>query len=113
MTTTPSVWIRIRPASPGTEQQEEALKIAKDLEMGVRMEVHSSHTEFWASPGVVPGWVEVYACTSYKGMLEYITCHEGPSDEWWAEWKVLAENREKLSPLDRVAAALERERNKK
>lgn len=68
-------------------QRVEALKQAEAYpSFGVRMEVHSSHTEFYATPLVPVGTIEVYGALKYKGMPEYITTLTGPNQDWVAPW---------------------------
>lgn len=75
-------WIKIEPMSYHFEQRKEAAAKAAELDRGVRMEVHSSHTEFWASHSVPVGYVEVWACRTYKGPINYETILLADDDTW-------------------------------
>jgi hypothetical protein len=74
--------IMIKPQSFGVEQRKEASAIATERGVGVRMEVHSSHTEFWMEAGIPLGHVEVWVCRTYKGRLEYDCLLRSPDADW-------------------------------
>ncbi len=59
-------------ASFDAKYQLEAAEKARELDFGVRMEVHNSHTEFYATPDVEVGKIDVWASPKYKGFLEYV-----------------------------------------
>jgi len=69
-------WLNIQPRSFGTEQILEADALASELGTGVRMEIHSMHTEFFADPEVPVGKVWVWLSKTYKGMVEPVTMLE-------------------------------------
>lgn len=74
--------IDIRPMSPGAPQRVEAEQKARALGRGVRMELHSSHTEFYADRHVEVGKIAIYVPHEYKGWPEYETTLESPQDPW-------------------------------
>ena len=62
----PAIWY-----SP--QVRAEASAKATEMRRGLLMEIHSSHTEFFAVESIPVGQVEVHAPKTYKGMLEYVT----------------------------------------
>lgn len=74
--------IYIKPMSFGAEQRIEASNRATELGKGVRMEVHSAHTEFYADQSVPVGKVAVYAAQEYKAWPTYETTLDSPDQHW-------------------------------
>lgn len=72
----------IKPASFGVEQRVEASAKAAELGHGLVMELHSSHTEFYADPAVDVGRVAIYAPASYKSQPVYVTTLSAPEDHY-------------------------------
>lgn len=72
----------IRPMSFGVEQRVQASTLATALGCGVVMELHSSHTEFYADSAVPVGKVAVYAPSGYKMQPEYVTTLNSPEQPW-------------------------------
>lgn len=77
--------LNIRPASFGVEQRIEALARATEMGFGLVMELHSSHTEFYADPLVALGEIAIYSPRTYKGGPEYVTTITDPEDDSWLE----------------------------
>jgi hypothetical protein len=75
-------WINVKPASYDRGARIFASAQADQLEQGLRMEVHSSHTEFYADPDVPIGQVSVWVTRTYKGQLQYDTTLTSPGEEW-------------------------------
>lgn len=86
------IWIT--PQSFDPDQRREAVEYATPKNAGVRMEVHSSHTEYYVDPWVEVGKVEVWAANTYKGMLER-TGETITADEAWVpeSWRKVSEAR--------------------
>ena len=53
------------------EHRVEAVSEATDMGRGVRMEIHSSHTEYYATTEVKVGHIAVWYPPTYKGQLIY------------------------------------------
>lgn len=81
--------IEIKPMSFDVAQRVEASAIATEKGVGLRMEVHSSHTEFWTDKTVPVGQVSVWMSKTYKGFIEPETVLESPETPWvpstWSE----------------------------
>jgi hypothetical protein len=74
--------LNIEPMTPDVEQRVKAVELARERKSGVRMEVHSGHTEFWADRTVPVGRVSVCVAREYGGWPQYETTLEHPDDEW-------------------------------
>lgn len=74
--------IMIKPESYSPAQRIEASRKATALGKGLRMEVHSAHTEFYADETVPLGKVAVYASQEYKAWPTYETTLEAPTEYW-------------------------------
>ena len=74
--------ILIKPMSFGPEQRLEAIEHATALGKGLRMEVHSAHTEFYADQTVPLGKVAVYCSQEYKAWPTYETTLDSPDQHW-------------------------------
>lgn len=74
--------IMIKPAAFDVEQRIEACQKATELGVGVRMEVHSGHTEFYADGSVEIGRVAVYCSQRYKEWPVYETTLGAPEEHW-------------------------------
>ena len=74
--------IGIKPETFDTPQRIEASEIATALGKGLRMEVHSGHTEYHADATVAVGSVAVYASQRYKEWPTYETTLASPEDPW-------------------------------
>lgn len=75
-------WIPIKPMSFGPEQRVEAVAIATAKGNGVRMEVHTAHTEFYADPSVPVGQVAVYIAKRYGSWPTFEVLLDDPEQEW-------------------------------
>lgn len=75
-------YLVIKPGSFGPEQRLEASALAAESGEGVRMEVHSSSTTFFATPDVPVGKIEVWDTRTYKGQLEFDIVLDTP-DQYW------------------------------
>jgi hypothetical protein len=85
------IWIK--PEAFGVEQRVEASTVAAERGMGLRMEVHSGHTEFYADKSVKVGQVAVYASQTYKAWPTYETTLDAPEAEWAPfAWRTKAES---------------------
>ncbi|MUG03599.1 hypothetical protein ECC01_21725 [Bacillus tequilensis] len=74
--------IHIRPGSFEVAQRVEASEKATELGAGLRMEVHSAHTEFYADETVALGKVAVYCSQRYKEWPTYETTLDAPEEPW-------------------------------
>lgn len=99
--------IVIHPQSFDVPQRVEASAKAAEMGCGLLMELHSSHTEYYADPDVPVGKVDVWAPKTYKGQPEYVTTLDSPEQDWapegqrefWEKLNQLAQNQQRLSPL--------------
>lgn len=74
------IWIT--PQSYGPEQRIEASQKATEVGRGLRMEVHSGHTEFFSDSTVPVGKVAIHCSLSYKAWPEYVTTLDAPDQLW-------------------------------
>lgn len=74
--------ILIKPQSFAVEQRVEASAKATALGKGLMMELHSSHTEYYADASVPIGHVAIYEPKEYKGMPEYVITLSDPTMPW-------------------------------
>lgn len=72
----------IHPQSFDVPQRIAALEKASEYGVGVRMEVWTGHTEFYADANVATGVIEVWAVREYKGHLHYDRTLSSASDDW-------------------------------
>lgn len=72
----------INPMSFGLAQRTEASEAAAALGRGVRMDVGSSATRFYADERVPVGQIEVWRPLEYKGQLHRWGILAGPEEEW-------------------------------
>jgi len=75
--------ITIKPESFGVEQRLEASAIATAEGVGLTMEVHNAHTEFWLNDRVEVGKISVFCPPSYKAPLEYVGTLDSPEQDWY------------------------------
>lgn len=81
--------ILIEPQSWGPEERLRASAIATEKGVGLRMEVHSSHTEFYADSTVEVGKVCVWYSDTYKGWLKKRLTLQTPDEQWMPYlWKL-------------------------
>lgn len=69
-------------ASFNEEQRVIASELATKRGRGLLMEIHSSHTEFYAVVDVPVGKVKVTASKSYKGMLQDVIVLDSPTQQF-------------------------------
>ena len=79
------VRLMIKPESWTRPHRIEASRQATELGKGLLMELHSSHTEFYATDSVPVGQVEVWAPPGYKQHPVYVTTLDSASDTWAPE----------------------------
>lgn len=82
--------LNITPMTWDLPQRQKASNLARDLGAGVRMEVASSATRYYADWAIPVGQIDVYMARSYKGQLEYATRLHGPEaffDAWGFTWE--------------------------
>lgn len=80
----------IEPLTWDLPQRQEASNRARDLGAGVRMEVGSGATRYYADWAIPVGQIDVYMARSYKGQLEYATRLHSPDaffDAWGFTWE--------------------------
>jgi len=75
-------YLDIRPMSFGLEQRVEASEQAAALGRGVRMEVGSGATRFYAEADIPVGQIEVWRPLEYKGMLHRWGVLASAHDDW-------------------------------
>jgi hypothetical protein len=78
--------IMIEPQSFDKELRLKASAEGDRLGVGVRMELHSAHTEYWADPTIPVGKMDVWCGKYYKAPLEYVVTIS-PDEDWTLdEW---------------------------
>ena len=73
----------IHPMSFGAPQQVEASIRARALGRGVRMEVGSGATRFYADERIPVGQIEVWRPLEYKGSLHRWGMLDSPEHDWY------------------------------
>lgn len=54
--------------------------------VGLRMEVHSGHTEFWTDTTVEVGQIAVWSARIYKGLVEWDCILKNSHEDWKPSW---------------------------